>query len=178
MLVHYRVTHSFTFMSPSDSYMYLTYLIGGSVYSLLKIFCVMKWHDTSPTFFLYFSLDGDNMQLCFLCNETNSAVFNLLKIPLEGQTFNLVLETFQDKLYPHWNVWLRKIWKTGWTRIYMFWIVLIVATAIVATGIITDFVRWDTLNRDFVSTNELSRAFLASFILVMDLLIVMQVCLW
>ena len=117
------------------------------------------------------------MQLCFLCKETNSAVFNLLKIPLEGQTFNLVLETFQDNLYPHWNVWLRKIWKTGWTRIYMFWIVLIVATAIVATGIITDFVRWDTLNRDFVSTNELSRAFLASFILVMDLLIVMQVCL-
>ena len=57
----------------------------------------------------------------------------------------------------------------------MFWIVLIIATAIVASGIITDFVRWDTLNRDFVSTNELSRAFLASFILVMDLLIVMQV---
>lgn len=130
------------------------------------------------TFFLYFSVDRDNMQLCFLCKETK-CVLNLLKIPLQRQTFNLhvVLETFQDKLYPHWNVWLRKIWKTGWTRIYLFWIVLIVATAIVATGIITDFVRWDTLNRDFVSTNELSRAFLASFILVMDLLIVMQVCL-
>lgn len=82
---------------------------------------------------------------------------------------------FQDKLYPEWNKRLRKIWKTGWTRIYMFWIVLIIATAIVATGIISDFIRWDSLNRDFVSTNELSRAFLASFILVMDLLIVMQV---
>jgi len=80
----------------------------------------------------------------------------------------------QDKLYPEWNKRLRKIWKTGWTRIYMFWIVLIIATAIVATGIISDFIRWDSLNRDFVSTNELSRAFLASFILVMDLLIVMQ----
>ncbi|KAL9955543.1 hypothetical protein ACROYT_G036881 [Oculina patagonica] len=80
----------------------------------------------------------------------------------------------QDKLYPDWNKRLRKIWRTGWTRIYMFWIVLVIATAIVATGIISDFVRWDTLNRDFVSTNELSRAFLASFILVMDLLIVMQ----
>ena len=57
----------------------------------------------------------------------------------------------------------------------MFWIVLIIATAIVATGIISDFIKWDSLNRDFVSTNELSRAFLASFILVMDLLIVMQV---
>ena len=42
MLVHYRVTHTFTFMSPSEGYMYLTYLIGGSIYSLLKIFCVMK----------------------------------------------------------------------------------------------------------------------------------------
>lgn len=80
----------------------------------------------------------------------------------------------QDKLYPNWNVKLRKIWKTGWTRIYLFWIVLVVATTVVATGIISDFVNWDTLNRDFVSTNELSRAFLASFILVMDLLIVMQ----
>lgn len=80
----------------------------------------------------------------------------------------------QDKLYPNWNKRLRKIWKTGWTRIYLFWVVLIIATAIVATGIITDFVKWDSLNRDFVSTNELSRAFLASFILVMDLLIVMQ----
>ena len=82
---------------------------------------------------------------------------------------------FQDKLYPNWNKRLRKVWKTGWTRIYLFWIVLVIATAVVATGIITDFVKWDSLNRDFVSTNELSRAFLASFILVMDLLIVMQV---
>ena len=56
-----------------------------------------------------------------------------------------------------------------------FWIVLVAATAVVATGITTDFVRWDTLNRDFVTTNELSRAFLASFILIMDLMIVMQV---
>jgi hypothetical protein len=53
--------------------------------------------------------------------------------------------------------------------------VWILATLIVATGIITDFVKWDDLNRDFVSTNELSRAFLASVILVMDLIIVMQV---
>lgn len=80
----------------------------------------------------------------------------------------------QDKLYPHWNKRLREIWRTGYTRIYLFWIVLVVATAVVAAGIISDFVRWDTLNRDFVSTNELSRAFLASFILVMDLLIIMQ----
>lgn len=48
-------------------------------------------------------------------------------------------------------------------------------TIVVSTAISTDYVNWDRLNRDFVATNELSRAFLASFILVMDLLIVMQV---
>lgn len=48
-------------------------------------------------------------------------------------------------------------------------------TIVVSTAISTDYVNWDRLNRDFVATNELSRAFLASFILVMDLMIVMQV---
>ena len=48
-------------------------------------------------------------------------------------------------------------------------------TIVVSTAISTDYVNWDRLNRNFVATNELSRAFLASFILVMDLLIVMQV---
>ena len=45
----------------------------------------------------------------------------------------------------------KKFGKTGWTS-YLYvlsGLCLIVATAIVATGIITDFVRWDTLNRDF-----------------------------
>lgn len=48
-------------------------------------------------------------------------------------------------------------------------------TIVVSTAISTDYVNWDRLNRDFVATNELSRAFLTSFILVMDLLVVMQV---
>ena len=48
-------------------------------------------------------------------------------------------------------------------------------TIVVITAISTDYVNWDRLNRDFVASNELSRAFLASFILVMDLMIVMQV---
>ena len=42
---------------------------------------------------------------------------------------------------------------------------------------VLDWINWDTLNAYFVATNEASRSFLASFILVMDLLIVMQVCL-
>ena len=48
-------------------------------------------------------------------------------------------------------------------------------TIVISTAISTDYVNWDRLNKDFVATNELSRAFLASFILVMDLVIVMQV---
>ena len=48
-------------------------------------------------------------------------------------------------------------------------------TIVVTTAISTDYVNWDKVNRDFVASNELARAFLASFILVMDLMIVMQV---
>ena len=48
-------------------------------------------------------------------------------------------------------------------------------TIVVSTAISTDYVNWDRINRDFVASNEVARAFLASFILVMDLMIVMQV---
>ena len=48
-------------------------------------------------------------------------------------------------------------------------------SAVVATAITTDYVNWDEISKDFMPTNELSRAYLASFILVMDLFIVMQV---
>lgn len=89
---------------------------------------------------------------------------------------NMILYSLlQDKLYPHWNKRLRKWWRTGWNRIVMFWVVLFVTTVIVTTAITTDYLKWDYLNHDFVATNELSRAFLASFILICDLSIVMQV---
>ena len=58
---------------------------------------------------------------------------------------------------------------------YAFWFVLVSMTIVVSTAISTDYVNWDKVNRDFVASNELARAFLASFILVMDLMIVMQV---
>ena len=58
---------------------------------------------------------------------------------------------------------------------YPFWFVFVAMTIVVSTAISTDYVNWDRLNRDFVASNELARAFLASFILVMDLMIVMQV---
>ena len=53
---------------------------------------------------------------------------------------------------------------------------VIVSFTIVVTTIATNEVKWDKMNRDFMPTNEVGRAFLASFILVMDLLIVVQVC--
>ena len=52
---------------------------------------------------------------------------------------------------------------------------VVVSSFVVIFVIATDYIQWDKLNRDFLPTNELSRAFLASFILVMDIMIVMQV---
>lgn len=81
----------------------------------------------------------------------------------------------QDNLYPKWAPRLRELWRrSNLCRILIFWVGSIVATSVVLTLIISDWISWDKLNHDFVATTELSRAFLASFILVMDLLIVMQ----
>ena len=81
----------------------------------------------------------------------------------------------QEKLYPKWAVRPRKWWNTGYHRIYLFWFMVVSSSLIVVTVISTDWISWDTLNRDFIPSNELMRAFLASLILVLDLLIVMQV---
>ncbi|XP_049860353.1 transmembrane protein 117-like isoform X3 [Schistocerca gregaria] len=81
----------------------------------------------------------------------------------------------QDNLYPQWARSARAVWRrSNVPRILLFWVGSVVATAVVVTLIVSDWISWDHLNQDFLSTTELSRAFLASFILVMDLLIVMQ----
>nr|CAD7259492.1 unnamed protein product [Timema shepardi] len=81
----------------------------------------------------------------------------------------------QDNLYPNWATRFRQLWRqSNVPRILIFWVGSVLATAVVVTLIVSDWISWDRLNRDFVATTELSRAFLASFILVMDLLIVMQ----
>ena len=66
-------------------------------------------------------------------------------------------------------------WKKGLNRVIMFWFTALTMTIVVSTAIGTDYLDWDRISRDFMPTNELSRACLASFILVMDLMIVMQV---
>ncbi|XP_020620095.1 transmembrane protein 117-like [Orbicella faveolata] len=80
----------------------------------------------------------------------------------------------QGAQYAHWAPALRRFWKQGLNRVYAFWFVFVSMTIVVSTAISTDYVNWDKVNRDFVASNELARAFLASFILVMDLMIVMQ----
>ncbi|XP_068950341.1 transmembrane protein 117 isoform X3 [Petaurus breviceps papuanus] len=80
----------------------------------------------------------------------------------------------QDKPYPDWGKSARAFWKKGNIRIILFWAVLFTLTSVVVLVITTDWISWDKLNRGFLPSDEVSRAFLASFILVFDLLIVMQ----
>ncbi|XP_077423768.1 transmembrane protein 117 isoform X2 [Vanacampus margaritifer] len=80
----------------------------------------------------------------------------------------------QDDNYPHWGKSARRFWKQGNNRIVLFWTVLVLLTSVVILAISTDWICWDCLNRGFLPSDEVSRAFLASFILVFDLLIVMQ----
>ncbi|XP_035825513.1 transmembrane protein 117 [Aplysia californica] len=80
----------------------------------------------------------------------------------------------QEKLYPSWAKPVRKWWNTSYNRIILFWIIVVLSSFTVLFVIATDYINWDSLNRDFLHSNEISRAFLASFILVLDLTIVMQ----
>ncbi|XP_038636374.1 transmembrane protein 117 isoform X2 [Scyliorhinus canicula] len=80
----------------------------------------------------------------------------------------------QDNLYPAWGRTARAFWRKGYNRVVLFWSVLITLTSVVVVVITTDWISWDKLNRGFIPSDEVSRAFLASFILVFDLLIVMQ----
>ena len=81
----------------------------------------------------------------------------------------------QEKLYPYWARPVRKWWNRKYNRIILFWVVTLVTSFTVVFSIATDYIQWDKLHRDLLSSNEVSRAFLASFILVMDILIVAQV---
>ncbi|XP_072123538.1 transmembrane protein 117 isoform X3 [Mobula birostris] len=80
----------------------------------------------------------------------------------------------QDDSYPAWGKTARAFWRKGYNRIVLFWSVLITLTSVVVVVITTDWISWDKLNRGFLPSDEISRAFLASFILVFDLLIIMQ----
>uniref|UniRef100_A0A8C4U710 Transmembrane protein 117 n=1 Tax=Falco tinnunculus TaxID=100819 RepID=A0A8C4U710_FALTI len=109
---------------------------------------------------------------------------NFLKWPFQSfsTSFSWMLQPhtqvtdmmLQDKPYPDWGKSARAFWKKGNIRIILFWTVLFTLTSVVVLVITTDWISWDKLNRGFLPSDEVSRAFLASFILVFDLLIVMQ----
>ncbi|XP_032815930.2 transmembrane protein 117 isoform X1 [Petromyzon marinus] len=80
----------------------------------------------------------------------------------------------QDTKYPAWAKSLRCFWRRGNNRIIVFWVVWLSLTSLVVLVVCTDWISWDAINHGFLPSNEVSRAFLASFILVFDLLIVMQ----
>ncbi|KAJ7407998.1 hypothetical protein WISP_123610 [Willisornis vidua] len=87
-----------------------------------------------------------------------------LKLKAYGDEFNLNDMLFEDRSQTYTIVVLRFLKRT----------VLFTLTSVVVLVITTDWISWDKLNRGFLPSDEVSRAFLASFILVFDLLIVMQ----
>lgn len=104
---------------------------------------------------------------------------NILFVAGNEYNFNVIIQVtdvmLQERFYPEWARGARAWWNRGKHRIILFWMMALLATIIVVIVISTDWIRWDRINASFLATNELSRAFLASFILIMDLLIVMQV---
>lgn len=80
----------------------------------------------------------------------------------------------QEDKYPDWMVTVRRWWNRGYNRVIAFWFVIICLTVLVVCFITTDIIDWDQINNGMVSTNELSRSFLAANILVFDLIIIMQ----
>jgi hypothetical protein len=59
----------------------------------------------------------------------------------------------QDNLYPQWASCFRQIWRrSNIPRILIFWVGSVVATSVVVTLIVSDWISWDKLNRDFVAT--------------------------
>ncbi|XP_056272964.1 transmembrane protein 117 isoform X2 [Pseudoliparis swirei] len=99
---------------------------------------------------------------------------HLQPFPADGWEHGVTDMMLQDQHYPDWGKAARRFWKQGNNRIVLFWTVLIALTSVVVLVISTDWISWDHLNRGFLPSDEVSRAFLASFILVFDLLIVMQ----
>ena len=76
--------------------------------------------------------------------------------------------------YPSWARAARRFWTKGSNRIVIFWVCTIGLSAIVITGISTDWLNWDELGNGWAPSTELTRALLASFITLMDLMILMQ----
>ncbi|KAL1116138.1 hypothetical protein AAG570_005633, partial [Ranatra chinensis] len=147
--------------------MFLTVIL--SVYTFSYIY----------NFILYIFYNNQNYFIDSSMGITNSTVMKACACGTWlGDLITWLMVTdvmLQDSLYPGWAVGLRSLWRSSnLPRILVFWCGSALATALVVTLIVSDYISWDTLNRDFVASTELSRAFLASLILVLDLVIMMQ----
>ncbi len=73
-----------------------------------------------------------------------------------GGIFTALIVTdmmLQDNLYPEFAPTLRKFWRThSAIRIGIFWSFAALVTAVVVVIIVTDWIHWDTINKDFVSS--------------------------
>lgn len=59
----------------------------------------------------------------------------------------------QDNLYPEWAPRCRKLWRrSNVPRIMIFWVGSVLATTVVVTLIVSDYISWDKLNRDFIAS--------------------------
>uniref|UniRef100_A0A672SJF7 Transmembrane protein 117 n=1 Tax=Sinocyclocheilus grahami TaxID=75366 RepID=A0A672SJF7_SINGR len=106
----------------------------------------------------------------------------ILSLFIFSHIYNLIL-LMSGRMGPHMvteymgirNESFMKMAAVGtWMGDFVTATVLFSLTSVVVLVISTDWIRWDNLNRGFLPSDEVSRAFLASFILVFDLLIIMQ----
>lgn len=106
----------------------------------------------------------------FHCDST------LFKSPLflKFRVLDLVL-SHQQRRYRCWVKDLRYFWRNGKLRIIAFWFITTTTAVVSVIAVSLDFLKWDSMNKNLPSSNEVSRSFLASFIIVCDLVIIMQV---
>nr|KAG5685607.1 hypothetical protein BaRGS_022171 [Batillaria attramentaria] len=102
--------------------------------------------------------------------------WSLLKVVLwlSGTVVGLIIGKLFFHTFLFNKIFRLRMFNDDKGRIILFWIIVAVSSFIVIFVIATDYIQWDKLNHDFLHSNEVSRAFLASFILVMDIVIVMQ----
>jgi len=80
----------------------------------------------------------------------------------------------QDHHYPDWAAKFRKVWQRKYVRICAIWGIVIGVTAAAVTAIAVDFIEWDKMAENLAPADELGRIYLATFIIIFDLLIITQ----
>lgn len=81
----------------------------------------------------------------------------------------------QEQHYPEWGSTLRKYWRKNYVRIPIVWVIGVTITSVAITAITVDYISWDNMSMSFTAANELGRAWLSAFIVVLDALIITQV---